>query len=154
MEFRVKGDTWTSPVRTGMVVKAKKALKLRHHRCRASPSANLFEPNVRSAFMWPFSSSNPASQDKQEAEPSPTRESRAKCWNSRDEFFACLDASKVASPADRGDKCSEQAKQYETNCAKRWAYSWHVYHRNIDYAHVSAGQVRKNILPKFSNDNS
>lgn len=71
-------------------------------------------------MWWPFSSSSGGEpKPTAEAEPTPTREARAKCWNARDEFFGCLDKSKVGSPADRGDLCSEQAASYEENCAKR-----------------------------------
>lgn len=82
--------------------------------------------------MWPFSSSNQPPKPSPD-ESAPTREVRTKCWNSRDEFFACLDASNIISPdaKDRGDKCSKEQATYEENCAKSWV-SMIVYGHIID----------------------
>ncbi|PVG04071.1 hypothetical protein CPB86DRAFT_778301 [Serendipita vermifera] len=79
-------------------------------------------------MWWPFSRSSSSSSAGGEGDPNssdvspPTREARAKCWRSRDEFFACLDASKIASPTDKGEHCKLEAAAYETNCAKRITY--------------------------------
>ncbi|KAI0791183.1 cytochrome oxidase c subunit VIb-domain-containing protein [Abortiporus biennis] len=50
----------------------------------------------------------------------PLRHDRQKCWESRDAYFACLDATGVVKPGDEGSKCKETKVVYEQNCAKSW----------------------------------
>ncbi|KAI5119452.1 hypothetical protein M0805_008389 [Coniferiporia weirii] len=50
----------------------------------------------------------------------PARQDRQKCWESRDAYFACLDASGVVKPGEEGKACSAQLKSYENDCAKSW----------------------------------
>ncbi|TXT13564.1 hypothetical protein VHUM_00931 [Vanrija humicola] len=71
-------------------------------------------------FGW-GSSSTPAA-----AEPvAPSREQRAKCWSTRDAYFACLDQHGVIQPGDGelGDKqgfCAAFRKEYEGSCGRSW----------------------------------
>ncbi|KAG8813205.1 hypothetical protein FRC19_002562, partial [Serendipita sp. 401] len=73
--------------------------------------------------MWPFGGSGTDSKESSSTDAMKpiSREARVKCWDSRDAFFACLDAEKIASPSsnERGDRCAAQATAYEANCAKR-----------------------------------
>lgn len=71
-------------------------------------------------MVWiPFFSSN-----KQEFKN--TRESRKLCWESRDEYFDCLNKIDVISPLDPKNKskikknCSIQEKKFEDDCANSW----------------------------------
>ncbi|CAG8598991.1 6787_t:CDS:2, partial [Acaulospora colombiana] len=99
-----------------------KCRDLREHLKQLWPShvvtqiIRLSEPELNPLDLW--NSSGEADPSSADVSP-PTREARAKCWRSRDEFFACLDASKIASPADKGEHCKQEAAAYETNCAKR-----------------------------------
>lgn len=49
-----------------------------------------------------------------------TRKDRQKCWESRDAYFACLDAKGVTKPGEEGTRCSVEQIQYDQNCAKSW----------------------------------
>src|ERR1700761_8688103 len=54
----------------------------------------------------------------------PGRLSRAKCWDSRDAFYQCLDrnnildAIKDKDAADRA--CGNESENFEQNCASSW----------------------------------
>ncbi|KAI5776875.1 cytochrome oxidase c subunit VIb-domain-containing protein [Geopyxis carbonaria] len=56
----------------------------------------------------------------------PTRTQRAKCWEGRDAFFACLDAHNIVDPLKPGDKetaskvCAAQERQFEGACVASW----------------------------------
>ncbi|KAI9067696.1 hypothetical protein FKP32DRAFT_1664096 [Trametes sanguinea] len=61
------------------------------------------------------------SSNKSSETPDPTsRQDRQRCWNSRDAYFACLDANNIVKPGDEGSACAEAKKKYEQNCAKSW----------------------------------
>ncbi|VDC04961.1 unnamed protein product [Peniophora sp. CBMAI 1063] len=63
-------------------------------------------------MWWPFS---------QKAQPdAATRTDRAKCWESRDAYFACLDAHNVIVAGKEEGACNRPLKAYEENCAKSW----------------------------------
>ncbi|KAI0064943.1 hypothetical protein BV25DRAFT_1822719 [Artomyces pyxidatus] len=64
-------------------------------------------------MVWPFSS---------EKEPpnAASRQDRAKCWEARDAYFACLDASQVVVAGTEGSKCAVENRAYQQNCAKSW----------------------------------
>ncbi|KAF9066334.1 cytochrome oxidase c subunit VIb-domain-containing protein [Rhodocollybia butyracea] len=64
--------------------------------------------------MWPFSS--------KKEETAPTREDRQRCWEARDQYFACLDGIAVVKPGDenKSGACAPESKTYEQNCAKSW----------------------------------
>jgi len=81
-------------------------------------------------FGFGSSTSTPATP-----EPSaPTREQRAKCWSTRDAYFACLDKHGVIQPgdpkkaaeagagelADKMGKCEAERNEYEGNCGRSW----------------------------------
>lgn len=58
---------------------------------------------------------------KKEQEPEPAlRKDRQKCWETRDAYFTCLDATGVLKPGDEGRTCSSSKTLYEQNCAKSW----------------------------------
>ncbi|KAI0763331.1 cytochrome oxidase c subunit VIb-domain-containing protein [Trametes elegans] len=53
--------------------------------------------------------------------PDPTsRQDRQRCWESRDAYFACLDAANVVKPGDEQNACADTKKTYEQSCAKSW----------------------------------
>ncbi|OSC96320.1 hypothetical protein PYCCODRAFT_1379416 [Trametes coccinea BRFM310] len=49
-----------------------------------------------------------------------SRQDRQRCWDSRDAYFACLDANNIVKPGDEGNACAETKKKYEQSCAKSW----------------------------------
>jgi cytochrome c oxidase assembly factor 6 len=71
----------------------------------------------RDWFTW-------SSSSKSMGDP-PARQDRQKCWDSRDAYYACLDASNVLKPGEEGTACSRQLKEYEKNCAKSWVCLLH-----------------------------
>src|ERR1700729_901228 len=48
------------------------------------------------------------------------REGRKLCWDSRDGYFACLDAVGVLDAGKEGDACTAEKNKYQENCAKSW----------------------------------
>lgn len=54
----------------------------------------------------------------------PDRLSRAKCWDSRDKFFKCLDKHDIldALKEDEASRksCSTELQDFEQNCASSW----------------------------------
>ncbi|KAF9163683.1 hypothetical protein BGX21_006224 [Mortierella sp. AD011] len=58
----------------------------------------------------------------QEAPHHPSRETRQKCWKSRDDYYACLDKSNVVDPSspEAANICVELRKQYHDGCMKSW----------------------------------
>jgi len=54
----------------------------------------------------------------------PTKEERAKCWNNRDAFWACLDSTAPQHSSTSGEKVPEQCvklrKLFETSCPSQW----------------------------------
>ncbi|TCD66118.1 hypothetical protein EIP91_001727 [Steccherinum ochraceum] len=59
------------------------------------------------------------SSDKKGPDPV-SRQDRQKCWESRDAYFACLDAAGVVNPGTEGTSCAAPLKAYQQNCAKSW----------------------------------
>ncbi|KAI0318614.1 cytochrome oxidase c subunit VIb-domain-containing protein [Amylostereum chailletii] len=49
-----------------------------------------------------------------------SRQDRAKCWEARDAYFACLDGARVVVAGSEGGKCAPTHSAYEHNCAKSW----------------------------------
>ncbi|KAK6360639.1 hypothetical protein TWF730_006775 [Orbilia blumenaviensis] len=54
----------------------------------------------------------------------PDRTTRAKCWESRDLFFTCLDNNQILDSIKdanlAGKKCGSQLKAFERDCASSW----------------------------------
>ncbi|OAX34123.1 hypothetical protein K503DRAFT_699271 [Rhizopogon vinicolor AM-OR11-026] len=55
-----------------------------------------------------------------EQSPAATRQDRQKCWESRDQYFECLDIAGILTAGEEGTACSKSKSQYEKNCAKSW----------------------------------
>lgn len=77
-----------------------------------------------------FFSSSPASPEAKRADEvrtgavAPDRTERARCWEARDAYFACLDKANVIDPV-KEDKavrsaCSRENTNFEQNCATSW----------------------------------
>lgn len=49
-----------------------------------------------------------------------SRQSRAKCWEHRDTYFACLEAAGVVKAGEEGGACAKEEAGYAQNCAKSW----------------------------------
>ena len=54
----------------------------------------------------------------------PSREERARCWESRDAYFSCLDGASIidplADPSAAKRACGAQSNQFEKDCAAQW----------------------------------
>jgi hypothetical protein len=57
----------------------------------------------------------------------PDRTQRARCWESRDLYFSCLDKNAIVDSIRESDKatkaCGAQGKAFEANCASSWVRS-------------------------------
>ncbi|GAW01833.1 ymr244c-a-like protein [Lentinula edodes] len=64
---------------------------------------------------WPLRSS-------QKDTGSSTREDRKQCWETRGQYFACLDSVGILKPGDEKTSvaCSSKNKAYKQKCAKSW----------------------------------
>lgn len=52
------------------------------------------------------------------------REERARCWEARDAYFACLDKNDILDAIKEGDaatgRCGKQSEQFGRDCASSW----------------------------------
>jgi len=49
------------------------------------------------------------------------REERQRCWDARDAYYACLNATGVVVPGEESSKqCRAENKAFVKNCAKSW----------------------------------
>jgi cytochrome c oxidase assembly factor 6 len=48
----------------------------------------------------------------------PNKEERAKCWSSRDAYWACLDEAE--SKGTKLEACKDLQKLYESSCPSQW----------------------------------
>jgi cytochrome c oxidase assembly factor 6 len=73
------------------------------------------------------SSPKPEDSKSKEAYEAPDRLSRAKCWDSRDAYFRCLDKNNILDAIGNkevADKlCTNESQVFEQNCASSWV-SW------------------------------
>lgn len=70
---------------------------------------------------WSSGDSNKASDGGRIA---PDRSSRARCWEGRDAFFACLDRNEILD-AIKDDKearrkCAKEVAEFEAACSQTW----------------------------------
>lgn len=61
-----------------------------------------------------------SSSEKKTAPDPASRQDRQRCWDSRDAYFACLDAANVVKPGDEGTACNATKSTYEKDCARSW----------------------------------
>ena len=75
------------------------------------------------------SSPKPEDSKQKEAYEAPDRLSRAKCWDSRDTYFRCLDKNNILDAIankEAADKaCTNESQTFEQNCASSWV-SWQI----------------------------
>lgn len=73
------------------------------------------------------SSSSPADAKSKEAYEAPDRVKRAKCWDSRDAYFKCLDENNILDAIGNKDTaekaCGKESQSFEQNCASSWVSS-------------------------------
>jgi cytochrome c oxidase assembly factor 6 len=57
----------------------------------------------------------------------PTRSERQRCWEARDNYFACLDANNIVDALKDSKQaakaCGKQSAQFEKDCATQWVSS-------------------------------
>ncbi|KAJ5211855.1 Cytochrome c oxidase assembly factor 6 [Penicillium cinerascens] len=70
---------------------------------------------------WSSSDTNKASDGGRIA---PDRTSRARCWEGRDHFFACLDRNDILdgikNDKEARQKCAKEVAEFEAACSKSW----------------------------------
>jgi hypothetical protein len=70
---------------------------------------------------WSSGDSNKASDGGRIA---PDRTSRARCWEGRDHFFACLDRNDILdgikNDKEARQKCAKEVAEFEAACSKTW----------------------------------
>lgn len=97
---------------------------------------NTLFPYYTSFTMGWFSTTSPSSSSEKPAtidapKPShdggfiaPDRSQRAKCWEGRDGFFACLDKNNIIDSVKNSEKaaslCGKEEQAFEKNCASSW----------------------------------
>jgi cytochrome c oxidase assembly factor 6 len=85
----------------------------------SNPSAFRFIGSRLSEFL-PSGSMGWFSRSTSEQSAAATRQDRQKCWESRDQYFECLDTVGILTAGEEGPACSKSKSQYEKNCAKSW----------------------------------
>lgn len=86
----------------------------------------------------PFASPSPtaaAAEEVRSGVRAPDRTERRRCWDARDAYFSCLDASKILDPLSKegAQACLPQNAVFERDCAREWvAYfkKWRVADHN------------------------
>ncbi|KAJ5918696.1 Cytochrome c oxidase assembly factor 6 [Penicillium verhagenii] len=72
----------------------------------------------------PWSSSDDASKASDGGRIAPDRTSRARCWEGRDSFFACLDRNDILDGIkdDKAarQKCAKEVLEFEAACSQTW----------------------------------
>lgn len=70
---------------------------------------------------WSSGNANKASDGGRIA---PDRSSRARCWEGRDLFFACLDRNEILDgikdDKDARRKCAKEVQEFEAACSATW----------------------------------
>lgn len=70
---------------------------------------------------WSSGNANKASDGGRIA---PDRSSRARCWEGRDLFFACLDRNDILdgikNDKDARRKCAKEVEEFEAACSATW----------------------------------
>ncbi|CCC69061.1 hypothetical protein NCAS_0C00710 [Naumovozyma castellii] len=84
-------------------------------------------------------------------EPANTRTARKLCWDSRDEYFRCLDRIGVLNPNDPTQKskinanCANEDAKFDENCATSWI-SYFKEKRVVDFKRARAlEEVNRNV---------
>ncbi|EAW09551.1 cytochrome c oxidase subunit 6B family protein [Aspergillus clavatus NRRL 1] len=71
---------------------------------------------------WSSDSTTPKASDGGRI--APDRTSREKCWEGRDNFFACLDKNEIVDSIKEDKevrrKCGKELAEFEGACAKAW----------------------------------
>ena len=57
----------------------------------------------------------------------PNRTQRQRCWETRDAYYACLDALNVTAPGDEGGKCGKEVEAFKKTCAASWVSGLYTY---------------------------
>lgn len=81
-----------------------------------------------------------------------TRTQRKQCWDSRDEFFTCLDKAGIVNALDSrhskdvSKNCGKEEQAFEENCANSWV-KYFKEKRLVDYQ-------KKQFLEKVEKENA
>lgn len=83
----------------------------------ATASTSTSTPAITSSVTAPASTADGAYE-------APDRTKRARCWDSRDAYFACLDRNNILDALKQSDdaaaKCGTEAIGFERDCVASW----------------------------------
>ena len=82
-------------------------------------SSSFTSPHFHFKMGW-FSSSPSDSTPTSSDSNAPSRSERKACWDSRDEYFGCLDKNQVSVPGQEGAACKDEDGTYRKHCAASW----------------------------------
>lgn len=83
------------------------------------------QPATSPAASVPSTNSSPGPASTADgAYEAPDRTKRARCWDSRDAYFACLDRNNILDALKQSDdaaaKCGKEAVGFERDCVASW----------------------------------
>lgn len=68
----------------------------------------------------------------------PDRTSRARCWEGRDHFFACLDRNDILdgikNDKEARQKCAKEVAEFEEACSKSWVRGFLLFSAGVHLA--------------------
>ena len=75
-------------------------------------------------FLSPKSSEEKRAESVRKGRVVPEKSERQKCWNARDEYYACLDRSGIVNALAEAEKamvlCKTEEENFERNCPAAW----------------------------------
>lgn len=57
----------------------------------------------------------------------PNKSDRQRCWNAKDKYWECLEASN-----EKPDACLQLRKIYESNCPSQWVSGYSTFFINVN----------------------
>lgn len=97
-----------------------------HHRVHPDPSYSYHILNM-GWLPWSSGESKTSPKTSDGGRIAPDRTSRARCWEGRDKFFACLDRNNILDAIKDDNearrKCAKEVEEFEAACSQTWVCS-------------------------------
>lgn len=75
-------------------------------------------------WLWGSGDAAPSKASKESAYVAPDRTKRVVCWDSRDDYFQCLNRNSILDAIKESDAaakaCGKESEAFEANCASSW----------------------------------
>jgi len=91
-----------------------------HFSVRSCETSSLPSLHFQKMGWFSSSSSTDTSSTTTSDSNAPSRSERKACWDSRDEYFGCLDKNQVSVPGQEGAACKDEDGTYRKHCAASW----------------------------------